>query len=318
MQSNLIINSIITPDGTVLESRHKHDFNSYKDKNGLTFSVDGGNAYLRRLVGFIPSYDVLCETEIQYIKKYKISYDIVSGRFSSINGYIDNTIIGGYRQVYLGGTGDRRQYPAHRLVFYFIGVDISDMEIDHINNVRDDNMFVNLRIVSTMQNQHNSCKRYDNTSGFKGITKHKGQWVGRCQVNGVRKYTKYFDDINKCNDALMELRLTLHDNFTNHGNSTSILPLLYKENNVYDTDDWDVIRDRFKRGGRGVKGDEPLTYVKLKDMNDAWLQATIEYICGSSIPPDYLINKESQDYSPMFCLYVKEQMYREDNNIQVV
>lgn len=45
---NLIRNALQTPDGTVLESRGRHDFVSYTDKNGKTYMVDGGLAYVRR------------------------------------------------------------------------------------------------------------------------------------------------------------------------------------------------------------------------------------------------------------------------------
>lgn len=44
----IILNQIRTPDGTILKSLHRHDYVTYKDKNGYTYMVDGGNAYLRR------------------------------------------------------------------------------------------------------------------------------------------------------------------------------------------------------------------------------------------------------------------------------
>lgn len=44
----LIYNAIQTPDGTVIQSKHVHDWASYRDKNGKVYSVDGGLSYLRR------------------------------------------------------------------------------------------------------------------------------------------------------------------------------------------------------------------------------------------------------------------------------
>jgi hypothetical protein len=46
--SQLLKNAIRTPDGTVLESRSRHDYKSYKDANGKTYMVDGGHDYCRR------------------------------------------------------------------------------------------------------------------------------------------------------------------------------------------------------------------------------------------------------------------------------
>ena len=44
----IILNSLKTPDGTVLISRHRHDYRTYTDANGKTYMVDGGLDYLRR------------------------------------------------------------------------------------------------------------------------------------------------------------------------------------------------------------------------------------------------------------------------------
>lgn len=51
----LIRNAIRTPDGTVLESLHVHDYRTYTDANGFTYMVDGGLEYTRRnVVGEAP------------------------------------------------------------------------------------------------------------------------------------------------------------------------------------------------------------------------------------------------------------------------
>lgn len=55
----LLRNAIKTPDGTVIESRHVHDFVSYRDANGHVYSVDGGTDYARRLFDE-PDYEDLC------------------------------------------------------------------------------------------------------------------------------------------------------------------------------------------------------------------------------------------------------------------
>lgn len=43
----LLKNAIRTPDGTVLVSRHRHDYQEYTDANGKTYMIDGGLDYCR-------------------------------------------------------------------------------------------------------------------------------------------------------------------------------------------------------------------------------------------------------------------------------
>ena len=60
----IILNQIMTPDGTILQSFHRHDYVTYTDKNGLEYMVDGGPEYLRRNVHSTPL------TLIRKIKKF--------------------------------------------------------------------------------------------------------------------------------------------------------------------------------------------------------------------------------------------------------
>lgn len=55
----LLANKIRTPDGTILESKHRHDYVTYTDKNGLEYMVDGGLEYLRRNVHDSQPYEEL-------------------------------------------------------------------------------------------------------------------------------------------------------------------------------------------------------------------------------------------------------------------
>jgi len=54
----IIYNAMQTPDGTIIESTHRHDYTTHIDKNGETYMVDGGNEYLKRSVNEVPAKDL--------------------------------------------------------------------------------------------------------------------------------------------------------------------------------------------------------------------------------------------------------------------
>jgi hypothetical protein len=44
----LVANVMRTPDGTILQSYHVHDYKEHEDANGKVYVIDGGTAYTRR------------------------------------------------------------------------------------------------------------------------------------------------------------------------------------------------------------------------------------------------------------------------------
>ena len=64
----LIKNSIRTPDGTVLTSRHRHDYQSHLDKNKELYVNDGGIDYTKRSVNIIPYEDLSLYSDDSFVK----------------------------------------------------------------------------------------------------------------------------------------------------------------------------------------------------------------------------------------------------------
>lgn len=82
MDKRIILNSIQTPDGTVLISRHVHDYQTHLDKNGYTYGVDGGNEYLKRIM---PTLEVL--------PWYVRLWNKITGKKEDNRNYIDLSIM---------------------------------------------------------------------------------------------------------------------------------------------------------------------------------------------------------------------------------
>ncbi len=54
----LLRNAMRTPDGTIIESKHRHDYVTHDDDNGEQYMVDGGTSYLKRSVNAVSAEDL--------------------------------------------------------------------------------------------------------------------------------------------------------------------------------------------------------------------------------------------------------------------
>jgi len=89
----------------------------------------------------------------------------------------------GYYQVQIDG----KLYMVHRLIWIMFNGNIPDnMEIDHINHIRDDNRLTNLRLVTRQDNRRNQKLTIRNKSGVIGIyyIKRLGKWGSQIKVDG--------------------------------------------------------------------------------------------------------------------------------------
>ena len=53
--THIVASFCITPDGTVLQSYHRHDYKTYIDKNGEEYMIDGGCDYVRHNINKEPA-----------------------------------------------------------------------------------------------------------------------------------------------------------------------------------------------------------------------------------------------------------------------
>ena len=116
----------------------------------------------------------------------------------------------GYLLVFL----DKRNYLAHRLAFLYME-DRWPKEIDHINRIRHDNRWINLREADRSLNMRNKTMTKRNTSGVAGIYLTKeGKW--QTSIGGLGKIYNGKDFFEACcRRKSAEFRLGYHEN---HGN----------------------------------------------------------------------------------------------------
>jgi hypothetical protein len=60
-------------------------------------------------------------------------------------------------------------YKAHRLAWLYMRGKFPEKCIDHINHIKDDNRWTNLREATNSQNNSNRVKQKNNKSGYKGV-----------------------------------------------------------------------------------------------------------------------------------------------------
>ena len=80
----------------------------------------------------------------------------------------------------------------------------------------------------------------------------------------------------------------------------------YEELTIYSDAPFEIIRENACRGGRGKDGTEPLTWVPIAKMSDAWLHACITYNADRGL-----------DLSQSSKFYKMELMYRQEKGISI-
>lgn len=104
-----------------------------------------------------------------------LSYDLETGffywkergrgrKFGMPAGGISNTD----KYIYL--CIHQRRYGAHRMAWLHVHGVMPPHEIDHVNGIRHDNRFSNLRSCTRLENSRNVKRRTDNTTGIKGVS----------------------------------------------------------------------------------------------------------------------------------------------------
>ena len=107
----------------------------------------------------------------------------------------------GYMSIEIG----EERWRAHRLAFFYMEGYCPEF-VDHINGIKDDNRWSNLRPATHAQNMRNRRSQKGSSSKFLGVSKHtaSGKWQAYIRVNGKNTNLGYFkkeEDAAKAYDA---------------------------------------------------------------------------------------------------------------------
>lgn len=115
----------------------------------------------------------------------------------------------GYNQLYLDG----EKFYASRLAWLYMTGEWPDHYIDHENQTRADDRWVNLREATPSNNSTNKKLLSSNTSGCRGVWKQNGRWCVRITVRGVVHYLGSFVEFDDAVAAREEAAIRLHGQF---------------------------------------------------------------------------------------------------------
>lgn len=115
----------------------------------------------------------------------------------------------GYRQISVC----RTLHSAHRLAWLVMTGEWPSLDVDHINGIRDDNRWVNLRLATRSTNMQNQRAAHSTSmSGLLGAHYHRGmgKFAAVIVVDGRKIHIGYFASANEAHAAYVAKKRQIH------------------------------------------------------------------------------------------------------------
>ena len=154
------------------------------------------------------------------VKDY-LEYNSDTGILTWIKSPVSNIPVGtqitrknkqGYNICNLHGV----TYYVHRVGWYLHTNSQPPEFIDHINRIKTDNYFSNLREATKSQNRQNIGIQRNNSSGYKGVSwkKEINKWVARIMLNNVSTHLGYFATPEEAYEAYISASKKFYKEFS--------------------------------------------------------------------------------------------------------
>lgn len=102
-----------------------------------------------------------------------------------------------HNQGYIMVSIDKKKYLLHRIIWFLKTGELPKKEIDHINGIKIDNSWKNLREATRSENLCNRTKQSNNTTGYKGVFKNRKRFMAKVGCNYKQYYLGCFDTIEE-------------------------------------------------------------------------------------------------------------------------
>lgn len=134
-------------------------------------------------------------------------------RLESVRGVAAGSVAGTkHNRGYLAVRIDGSKYLLHRLAFLYMTGHLPTQGVDHVNGIKSDNRWSNLRKANQSENSQNRRLRKDSTSGATGISFKKAVrlWVVVITIDGKSKHIGYYKSLQEAVIAQTNAKLAHH------------------------------------------------------------------------------------------------------------
>jgi hypothetical protein len=148
--------------------------------------------------------DELQATHKQLLEE--LHYDPETGAFTWLKAGMGRSKSGkagckdsrGYNRLRFKG----KYYIGSRLAYFYMTGEWPPHHMDHINGVRDDDSWENLRSVTAQENNKNRKIHGNNKSGVLGVSWHKGNKKWQAMIRTSRETQTYLGNFDSFSDAV--------------------------------------------------------------------------------------------------------------------
>lgn len=159
----------------------------------------------------------LTQEGLKRVFDYSPSTGELTHKHTTVSGTQGEPATYSHSRGYLSVSIGKKQHLAHRVIFLMMS-GIQPFNVDHVNHIKHDNRWENLRAVTQDSNNRNMPKQTNSTTGVVGVSFHKlrGKYRAYISVNSRAKHLGMFDSVEAAK-AAREKASILYGYHVNHG-----------------------------------------------------------------------------------------------------